>query len=828
MSVVRAALREATSGAGSVLLITGEPGLGKTRLVHECRKLFLAWAGAASGRLPLWLEGRAASYASSLPFGLYQQLLSAWVGAAPEADEERSLAALERAMKAAFGPKVDTDQVGFLAQVMGLGSSTVAASASRLGPEQLQRARFKAFVSLLSRLSSYGATLVVLEDLHWANPTSLRLTEEVASLTIGRPLLLVLTRRPEPDPGVSAFEATLGSSPGLSLRKIELWPLADEAEGDLVNTLLGGVAGEDVSAFVRQGAEGNPLFLEERFASLMETGALVKTSDQNWRLEIDGQAELPEAIERLVRARVDRLAPAPRHAIVAASVLGPEFTLEALKAVTEPNGELLPAVFDLCSAGLLARAPNSPESVFHFRHSLIQEATYKGLLRGQRAGLHSRAAWGLEQASAGRLEEVAGLLGRHYALAGEVERAAHYLELAGDRAALTFANDEARASYSWAIELLGSDPARAVQVAEMWLKLGRLAWRLGHFEDSRAAFVRAAGLASADAAFVAARSLCLLAAVETAGHCHEAALGALEAAEEKLLTSPDQSSDEWAEIWVDVQLQRGHLHYWKNEPEAHALVLERARPVVESRSKPKQQAEFYSAVTSQRVRATRYLIDDSLMLDYRKAWQAVVDAGLENEMFYVRFVLGFALLWYGDFTGAQAELEQTLEISRRADDKTLEVRVLTYLCCAHLRQHNVEEVKALAPKSEALAGELVFPEYVGMAKAMLAWAAWKEGRYIDAEALAEAARRLWRTCVVHYSWCWAGLWPLVAVRLDDGRLEQAVAAARELLGPDQQRFPEALESAVQSALDTWDRGATKLATKKLNRALDLACRLRYA
>ena len=161
-----------------------------------------------------------------------------------------------------------------------------------------------------------------------------------------------------------------------------------------------------------------------------------------------------------MRARVDRLAPAPRDAIVAASVLGPEFTLEALKAVTEPDGELLPAVSDLCSAGLLVRAANVPEATFHFRHSLIQEATYKGLLRGHRASLHSRAAWGLEQASAGRLEEVAGLLGHHYALAGEVERAAHYLALAGDRAALTFANDEARASYSWAIELLGPDPAQ--------------------------------------------------------------------------------------------------------------------------------------------------------------------------------------------------------------------------------------------------------------------------------------------------------------------------------------------------------------------------------
>ena len=828
MSVVRTALREVTSGAGSVLLITGEPGLGKTRLVHECRKLFMAWAGAASGRLPLWLEGQAASYTSSLPFGLYQRLLSAWVGAAPEADEERALAALVRAMKAAFGPKADDGQVGLLAQIMGLGSSMVAASASRLGPEQLQRARFKAFMSLLSRLVSYGSTLVVLEDLHWADPTSLRLTEEISSLTMSCPLLLVLTRRPEPDPGVSALEGALGSAPDLSLRKIELAPLGNEAERDLVTTLLGGVASEDVSAFVRQGAQGNPLFLEERLASLIETGALLKTSDQKWRLETEGQAELPEAIERLVRARVDRLAPAPRDAIVAASVLGPEFTLEALNAVTEPDGGLLPAVSDLCSAGLLVRAANVPEATFRFRHNLIQEATYKGLVRGHRASLHSRAAWGLEQASAARLEEVAGLLGRHYALAGEVERAAHYLALAGDRAALTFANAEARASYSWAIELLGPGPAHAVPVAEIWLKLGRLAWRLGHFEDSRAAFERAAGLASADAVLVAARALCLLAAVGTAGHRHEAALGALEAAEEKLRAWPDQGSDEWAEIWVDVQLERSNLHYWRNEPAAQALVLERARPVVESRSNARQKVDFYGAVTTQRARASRYLIDDKILLDYRKAWQAVVDAGLENEIFYVRFSLGFALLWYGDFTAAQAHLEQTLEISKRADDKTLELRVLTYLCCAHLRQHNVEQVKALAPKSKALAGELAFPEYAGMAKAMLAWAAWKEGQYIDAEALAEEARELWRTCVVHYSWCWAGLWPLVAVRLDDGRLEQAVAAARELLGADQQRFPEALESAVESALDTWDRGDTKLAAKRLSSALDLACRLRYA
>ena len=93
-----------------MVLIAGEPGLGKTRLVQECRKLFVAWVGAASGRLPLWLEGRAASYAASRPYGLYQQLLSAWVGVAPEESEDVVRAGLERGLNAVFGTDAGDDE----------------------------------------------------------------------------------------------------------------------------------------------------------------------------------------------------------------------------------------------------------------------------------------------------------------------------------------------------------------------------------------------------------------------------------------------------------------------------------------------------------------------------------------------------------------------------------------------------------------------------------------------------------------------------------------------------------------------------------------------
>ena len=180
LSALDEALRGAISGTGSVVFIVGEPGLGKTRLVHECRKRFMAWVGAGTGRLPLWLEGRCASYASSTPYGLYQQLLSAWAGVALEEGEEVVRPALERAMKAVFAGEVE--HTAFLAHMMGLRSGPEGARLARLSPEGLQRATFAAVSAVMARLAATGPTVLVLEDLHWADPTSLRLTEELAGL----------------------------------------------------------------------------------------------------------------------------------------------------------------------------------------------------------------------------------------------------------------------------------------------------------------------------------------------------------------------------------------------------------------------------------------------------------------------------------------------------------------------------------------------------------------------------------------------------------------------------------------------------------------------
>ena len=280
MRVIETALRQAVEGQGSVVVLTGEAGLGKTRLVQECRKRFIAWVGAGSGRLPLWLEGRGASYASATPYGLYRQLVASWVGVAPDEPAARLQPALERALTNLMG---NANLLQPLARMMGI---AYPAPSGRMSPEDLQRMTFTALRLVVTRFAVAGPTVLVLEDLHWADPTSLRLTLDLAELAAGLPLLVIATSRP--DSGRQEI-TTLADSP--SARRIVLRPLPASAEQTLAASLIGQVPGAsgasgaspEVLAAVLASADGNPLFLEERLTSLLETRALVR-EDGTWLL----------------------------------------------------------------------------------------------------------------------------------------------------------------------------------------------------------------------------------------------------------------------------------------------------------------------------------------------------------------------------------------------------------------------------------------------------------------------------------------------------------------------------------------------------------------
>jgi len=829
LGLLRESLRHATGGSGCVVVMTGEPGLGKTRLVAECRRIFMGWVGADSGRLPLWLEGRAASYTSAQPYGLYRQVLSHWVGSGPEETDELAWPALERAVRATFGGKADDQSLALLAHVMGLRPRGTGPAAASLGPEPLQQASFAALRGLISRLLVHGPTVLVLEDLHWADPTSLQLTEQLFSLSKLDPLLLVLTRRPEPGSGASALEASLSTNPGLTVRRIELSPLAEQAEEELVRALLGDVATDEVIEAIRRGAEGNPLFLEERLSSLLETRAVLKGDDGHWCLEPGGRDELPNAIERMVRSRVDRLGPRAQDAIVAASVLGVEFNLAALTCVTELGDDMLPAVSELCSVGLLVELNNPGGPTYRFRHAVIQEATYKGLVKAQRQRLHARAASGLEGAAEGLPEEAAGVLGRHFALAGVAERAAHYLELAGDDAASVFANAEAVSSYRYALEQLTLDGSRQMErAAGVWFKLGQLFLRSRRYDEGRHSLQEAGRLFPAGAAVRAADAYRLLSWIEVADRRRAAASEALDVADGLLDGAREKETDEWARTWIDVQLMRG-FNLFYDDPELLGSVIARARPLVEARAGPKQRADFYTQVGYQRAAARRFMVDDEVIGFFLDAWRVVVEAGLEDdiETNFVRAGVGYFRLIQGDVVAGQEIVEAVVALARRAGDRSMELTCLPCLAWARLRQHDVAGARELAQQSASPEIALPFP-FPEMARAVLSWVAWKQDRYGDVEQLADAVLRHMPGGEPRFPFAWICLWPLIAVRLAEGRTAEAITAARELLQPPQMRLPPQLEESLAGALASWEADEHALASERLRKSVLLAERLTFA
>ena len=396
LAVLTDAVRAAVAGRGGAVVVVGEPGLGKTRLVSECRKFFMGWVGAASGRLPLWLEGRCASYASSTPYGAYQQLLCRFMGVPLEAGESGLRPALESAVRAVLGK--DSDVLPVLAHMMGMAPGPDGAHLGRMGPAELQHATFAAVRSFMAKPcfsrphgAGPGGPALVRPDF-----APLDSRAGVAGLERPAPRTGDTPARARPRgrrtgscawPGPGSPCGSSSSSPSKGLTS-EPWPAPSWAATSATRCSMPSArAWTATPCSSRKGWH--------RYWTPVHSSAAPAVGGSGR----DGTAPVPEALERLIRSRADRLSLPAREVIVAASVLGQEIERSALGVVSELDAELDDAVAEVVSAGLLVEVRGQPEPRYRFRHALIREATYGGLLRPQRRQLHARAAWDLEARS---------------------------------------------------------------------------------------------------------------------------------------------------------------------------------------------------------------------------------------------------------------------------------------------------------------------------------------------------------------------------------------------------------------------------------------------
>lgn len=509
-------------------------------------------------------------------------------------------------------------------------------------------------------------------------------------------------------------------------------------------------------------------------------------------------------------------------------MLGSEFPLWMLTAVCATGEPLGPALDELRAKDFLHEVAGRAEPVYRFRHALIQEATYNGLLRAERRLLHGRAAWALEAAAEGRTDEVAAVLGRHFAAAGEPERALRYYEMAGDHATASFANDEAVSSFRSALEIVGEAEA----AVDLQAKLANVLWRTGRRGQAREAFRAGLRILGDGDTLRRAHFLTRLGRLEVADNHFEAAWAAYDTAEELLGGNPEEMDAATVEEWLELMVDGRACQYTtERQPERTLATLAEVRPVLE-RGSPARKHSYYMHLVMARVARNRLRVEDADVADLRRGLAAAAEGDEEKDVGYATFFLARFLLLHGDMAEAQDYLEQALAMAERIGETVLLAQSLLGLALTALRRHDAAAVRALVPRVLAEVESMASPDYLAGAKACQAWLAWQDRHLDDVIKLSEEIGTLMTGPIdvgLYYGPVY--LWPLVAVHLEAGHVAGAVAAGRQLTdyaqpAPADHRGAD-LEAALTAASQAWDQDQPEQARDHLTAALDLARDLGY-
>ena len=405
-----------------LVTLFGSAGIGKTRLASEFAQL----ARAGDARV---IVGRSLPYGEVLPYGAFATQVKQFARIFDTDEAGIACEKLDQAVAELLGGEV-SEVSSHIALLIGLG---------REGGVGERQTLFFSARRLVEALATERPTVLVFEDIHWADPGMLDLLEVLASRVRDVPLLLVSLARPDL---LERRPAWGGGLPGYTALPIE--PLSEEHARELAaQVLLQMQKRGDESVEIGLVGEGNPLFIEELAASVAEDAA-------------SKAAELPTTIRGIVSARLDALPPGERAVLLDAAVVGKIFWTGALERMS--SGELaLPELLDsLEGRDLIRREPVSRlrgDQQFSFKHDLIRDAAYATLPRPQRRKRHAQVASFLEETTP-EIHAAASALGHHWSESGEDARAADYFVIAGDQAGRGWARDQAAAFYQRALELL--------------------------------------------------------------------------------------------------------------------------------------------------------------------------------------------------------------------------------------------------------------------------------------------------------------------------------------------------------------------------------------
>ena len=439
MESLREAFQKAREGSGQVLGIVGEAGVGKSRLILELK-----------GMLPegdyTFLEGQCLHYGGQMPYLPILDVLRGYFDI-EEGDREPAIKKKIRDRLRELNEKLEVVPPA-LHEVLSL--KVEDDKYPQLGPQQRRERTFEAIRDLLIRESQRKPLLLVIENMHWIDRTSQEFLDYLIGWLPNTRILLVLLYRPE-------FTHTWGSKSYYSMIGVD--QLSARTSAELVQAILeGGEVAPEIAGLVLGRAGGNPLFVEELTHSLVENGSIQKQDHKFVLTRKPSEIEVPDTIQGIIAARMDRVEENLKRIMQVASVIGREFAYRILQAITGMSEELKASLLNLQGLEFIYEKQLFPELEYIFKHALTQEVAYNSLLLKRRKEIHERIGKAIEELYAERLEEYYEILAYHYVRSDNKPRTLEYLDLANQKAAKVYALEDAKGYFDQAMKILDTLP----------------------------------------------------------------------------------------------------------------------------------------------------------------------------------------------------------------------------------------------------------------------------------------------------------------------------------------------------------------------------------
>jgi class 3 adenylate cyclase/tetratricopeptide (TPR) repeat protein len=487
-------MTDLNQGVGRIVCVLGEAGMGKSRLVSEGYQVFKDLIGQNGN----WYETISLSYEYNQAYGLFQRLIQRVIGIAyddpPQIVRKKLAAVIENFSEERRPQAKRIFEALFALESDGKGPP--------LDDETFRDELLVAMQEWWQVRFSDRPTVLVFDDMHWSDAASIELFRQLLPLTGKIPLVLLCALREERQAPAWQIKTTADEEFRHRYSEIYLQPLSESESNELINRLLAIPEIPDhLRASILEKTGGNPFFIEEVVRTLIDNGVVLsedRTVDgevqRYWVAESENaEFAIPDNLQSLLSARMDRLEDATRNTLQMASVIGRSFYHRVLQAVDQGSPELDRHVNTLLQLDMIRESARVPEVEYIFRNPLTQEAVYETILLKHRREFHRRVGEAMEELYPDRLEGLYGLLAHHFSLAGQRDRAIKYYLQASRQSVTVFAYDEAVQNLRKALELIEAvdQPETHLEILEELADVCRL---VRNFVEAIAFYQKALGL----------------------------------------------------------------------------------------------------------------------------------------------------------------------------------------------------------------------------------------------------------------------------------------------------------------------------------------------